>query len=138
MPRSNYTLLTIGDGLVAQIPALVISTAAGIIVSRVSTEEDIDRPDDRPASFSKPQALLHHRGILGLMGMIPGMPNFAFLLLAGGMVWLAWTNVQAAAGSRGMRRTCRPHRSPQVGSTGSAAGKTWRRSTRWGWKSATA
>ncbi len=85
----NYTLLAIGDGLVAQIPALVISIAAGIIVSRVSTEEDITG-QMMSNVFSKTQALYITAAILGLMGMIPGMPNFAFLLLAGGMVWLAW------------------------------------------------
>ncbi len=86
---SNYTLLAIGDGLVAQIPALVISIAAGIIVSRVSTEEDI-AGQMLSNVFSKTQALYITAAILGLMGMIPGMPNFAFLLLAGGMAWLAW------------------------------------------------
>ena len=85
----NYTLLAIGDGLVAQIPALVISIAAGIIVSRVSTEEDITG-QMMSNVFSKTQALYLTAAILGLMGMIPGMPNFAFLLLAGGLVWLAW------------------------------------------------
>ncbi|WP_310446351.1 flagellar biosynthesis protein FlhA [Thiobacillus sp.] len=84
----NYTLLAIGDGLVAQIPALVISIAAGLIVSRVSTEEDI-AGQVMSNVFSKPQALYITAAILGMMGMIPGMPNFAFLLLAGGMVWLA-------------------------------------------------
>ena len=85
----NYTLLAIGDGLVAQIPALVISIAAGIIVSRVSTEEDI-AGQMMSNVFNKTQALYLTAAILGLMGMIPGMPNFAFLLLAGGIVWLAW------------------------------------------------
>ena len=85
----NYTLLAIGDGLVAQIPALVISIAAGIIVSRVSTEEDI-AGQMLSNVFSKTHALYITAAILGMMGMIPGMPNFAFLLLAGGMVWLAY------------------------------------------------
>ncbi|MBI3433143.1 MAG: flagellar biosynthesis protein FlhA [Hydrogenophilales bacterium] len=85
----NYTLLAIGDGLVAQIPALVISIAAGIIVSRVSTEEDI-AGQMLSNVFNKTQALYITAAILGMMGMIPGMPNLAFLLLAGGMVWLAW------------------------------------------------
>ncbi len=85
----NYTLLAIGDGLVAQIPALVISIAAGIIVSRVSTDEDI-AGQMMSNVFSKTQALYITAAILGLMGTIPGMPNFAFLLLAGGMVWLAY------------------------------------------------
>ncbi|MGB9130323.1 MAG: flagellar biosynthesis protein FlhA [Thiobacillus sp.] len=84
----NYTLLAIGDGLVAQIPALVISIAAGIIVSRVSTEEDI-AGQMMSNVFNKTQAMYITAAIIGLMGLIPGMPNFAFLLLAGGMVWLA-------------------------------------------------
>ncbi|MBE0622300.1 MAG: flagellar biosynthesis protein FlhA [Burkholderiales bacterium] len=76
-----YTLLTIGDGLVAQIPALVISTAAGIVVSRVGSDQSIG---DQLISqlFNKSQVLMITAGILGIMGMIPGMPNFAFLLLA--------------------------------------------------------
>ena len=85
----NYTLLAIGDGLVAQIPALVISIAAGIIVSRVSTEEDI-AGQMLSNVFSKTQALYITAAILGMMGMIPGMPNFAFLALAAVIVWLAW------------------------------------------------
>ena len=85
----NYTLLAIGDGLVAQIPALVISIAAGIIVSRVSTEEDI-AGQMLSNVFNKTQALYITAAILGMMGMIPGMPNLAFLLLAGGMAWLAY------------------------------------------------
>ena len=85
----NYTLLAIGDGLVAQIPALVISIAAGIIVSRVSTDEDITG-QMMSNVFNKTQAMYITAAILGLMGMIPGMPNFVFLLLAGGIVWLAW------------------------------------------------
>ncbi len=89
----NYTLLAIGDGLVAQIPALVISIAAGIIVSRVSTEEDI-AGQMMSNVFSKVHALYITAAILGLMGMIPGMPNFAFLALAGVMVWLATTLVR--------------------------------------------
>ncbi|MBT9569316.1 MAG: flagellar biosynthesis protein FlhA [Thiobacillus sp.] len=88
---TNYTLLAIGDGLVAQIPALVISIAAGILVSRVSTDEDITG-QMLSNIFSKTHALYITAGILGMMGMIPGMPNFAFLLLAGGLAWLAYKN----------------------------------------------
>ncbi len=76
-----YTLLTIGDGLVAQIPALVISTAAGIVVSRVGSDQSIG--DQLIGQlFNKSQVLMITAGILAIMGMIPGMPNFAFLLLA--------------------------------------------------------
>jgi flagellar biosynthesis protein FlhA len=82
----TYTLLAIGDGLVAQIPALVISTAAGVIVSRVTTDEDVGRQLTGQL-FSNPQVLFLTAAIIGLMGMIPGMPNLAFLLIAGGLVW---------------------------------------------------
>jgi flagellar biosynthesis protein FlhA len=78
---NNYTLLTIGDGLVAQIPALVISTAAGIVVSRVATDEDLSQ-QMLGQLFSQPLVLYITATILGVMGLIPGMPNFSFLLLA--------------------------------------------------------
>jgi flagellar biosynthesis protein FlhA len=83
----TYTLLAIGDGLVAQIPALVISTAAGVIVSRVTTDEDVGSQLTGQL-FSNPQVLFLTAGIVGLLGMIPGMPNLAFLLIAGALVWL--------------------------------------------------
>ncbi|MCO4891332.1 flagellar biosynthesis protein FlhA [Cupriavidus sp. WGtm5] len=83
----NYTLLTIGDGLVAQIPALVISTAAGVIVSRVSNEQDVGEQLTGQL-FANPRVLYLTAGIIGLMGIIPGMPHFAFLLLAGVLVWM--------------------------------------------------
>jgi len=76
-----YTLLTIGDGLVAQIPALVISTAAGIVVSRVGSDQDIGE-QLAGQLFNKSQVLFITAAILAIMGLIPGMPNFAFLLLA--------------------------------------------------------
>ena len=79
----TYTLLTIGDGLVAQIPSLVISTAAGVIVSRVATNEDIGTQLTGQL-FTNPRVLVITGCILVLMGLIPGMPHFAFLLLGGG------------------------------------------------------
>ena len=77
----NYTLLTIGDGLVGQIPALIISTAAGLVVSRVTTDEDLGEQVISQL-FNKPQILVITASILGVMGLIPGMPNFVFLLIA--------------------------------------------------------
>ena len=85
----NYTLLAIGDGLVAQIPALVISTAAGLVVSRVTTEENIGQQLVGQL-FDKPQVLILTAGIIGMMGLIPGMPHFAFLLLAGALAALTY------------------------------------------------
>ena len=83
----TYTLLAIGDGLVAQIPALVISTAAGVIVSRVTTDEDVGGQLTGQL-FANPQVLFLTAGVIGLMGLIPGMPNLAFLIIAGGLIWL--------------------------------------------------
>ncbi len=77
----NYTLLTIGDGLVAQIPALLLSTAAGIIITRVSSSQDMGEQVLRQL-FSNPKSLAVTAGILGVMGIIPGMPNVAFLSLS--------------------------------------------------------
>ncbi|MDT3735010.1 MAG: flagellar biosynthesis protein FlhA [Denitratisoma sp.] len=92
----NYTLLTIGDGLVAQIPALIISTAAGLVVSRVATDEDIGQQFVGQV-FSNPQVLMLTSGILGILGLIPGMPHFAFLLFAGAVGGLAYWMVQKKA-----------------------------------------
>jgi flagellar biosynthesis protein FlhA len=86
---NNYTLLTIGDGLVAQIPALVISTAAGIVVSRVSAEQDMSAQLVEQM-FMRPQILMLTAVILGLLGIIPGMPHVAFLLLAAGLAGIAY------------------------------------------------
>jgi flagellar biosynthesis protein FlhA len=77
-----YTLLAIGDGLVAQIPSLVISIAAGIVVSRVASDQDIGTQMVSQL-FAKPEVLYITAGIIGGMGLIPGMPNLVFLLLAG-------------------------------------------------------
>jgi flagellar biosynthesis protein FlhA len=85
-----YTLLTIGDGLVAQIPSLLLSTAAAIIVTRVSSKQDMGKQIITQL-FSSPRALGVTAAIIGLLGVIPGMPNVAFLVLAsaaGGATYL--------------------------------------------------
>lgn len=93
MPLANaaesYTLLTIGDGLVAQIPALVISTAAGVIVTRVSTEQDVGEQMVTQI-FNNPRVVLLSAAVLGLLGLVPGMPNFVFLLFTVALISLAW------------------------------------------------
>ncbi|KAA3650047.1 MAG: flagellar biosynthesis protein FlhA [Proteobacteria bacterium] len=85
----NYTLLTIGDGLVAQIPALIISVAAGLVVSRVGDDGQISGQVVRQV-FANPQVMMLTAGILGVLGLIPGMPNLVFILLASLFGWLAW------------------------------------------------
>ena len=77
----NYTLLTIGDGLVAQIPSLLLSTAAAILVTRVSRAEDMGQ-QIMVQMFDNPRPLFVTSSILGMIGVIPGMPNFIFLTLA--------------------------------------------------------
>ncbi|CPR21097.1 flagellar biosynthesis protein FlhA [Brenneria goodwinii] len=85
----SYTLLTIGDGLVAQIPALVISTAAGVIVTRVSTNQDVGQQMVTQL-FNNPRVMLLSAAVLGLIGLVPGMPNFVFLLFTTALLALAW------------------------------------------------
>jgi len=77
----TYTLLTIGDGLVAQIPALIISIAAGMVVTRVGDAEDVSQ-QFLSQLFSNPKLMYLTAVIIAVLGMIPGMPNFVFLLLA--------------------------------------------------------
>ncbi|EHD22045.1 MULTISPECIES: flagellar biosynthesis protein FlhA [Brenneria] len=85
----SYTLLTIGDGLVAQIPALVISTAAGVIVTRVSTDQDVGQQMVTQL-FNNPRVMILSAAVLGLIGLVPGMPNFVFLLFTTALLALAW------------------------------------------------
>ena len=85
----TYTLLTIGDGLVAQIPALIISIAAGMVVTRVGDTQDLSQ-QFLGQLFNNPKVIGLSAAIIGLLGMIPGMPNFVFLLLATGLGTLAW------------------------------------------------
>ncbi len=85
----TYTLLTIGDGLVAQVPSLIVSIAAGMVVTRVSDERDIGQQLFGQV-FNNWRAFAVTAGIIGLLGLIPGMPNLVFLMLAGLMGWTAW------------------------------------------------
>jgi flagellar biosynthesis protein FlhA len=95
----TYTLLTIGDGLVAQIPSLVISTAAGVIVSRVATDEDIGTQLTGQL-FTNPRVLIITGTIIGILGLIPNMPHFAFLLLGGGAIQLGRTMKKRAEAAK--------------------------------------
>jgi flagellar biosynthesis protein FlhA len=90
-----YTLLTIGDGLVAQIPALVISVAAGLVVSRVNDEKDVTT-SFMTQLFGNPVVMTLAAGILAVLGIIPGMPHFVFLSLAAALGMLAWKKMQQA------------------------------------------
>src|SRR6476661_7116131 len=84
-----YTLLSIGDGLVAQIPALLLSTAVALIVTRMSRAQDMGGELAKQL-LGQPRALAIAAGLLGVMGLIPGMPNVPFLLMAALCGWGAW------------------------------------------------
>ena len=86
----TYTLLTIGDGLVAQIPALIISTAAGLVVTRVGEDERDIGQQMMGQVFGNPVVIALTAAILGILGLIPGMPHLVFLLFAIALGSLAW------------------------------------------------
>ena len=95
----KYSLLTIGDGLVAQIPSLLLSTAAALMVTRVNSAEDMGQ-QITSQMFSSPRALLVAAIVLIVMGSVPGMPHFAFLGLgftAAGFAWYIYQNNQKQA-----------------------------------------
>jgi flagellar biosynthesis protein FlhA len=79
---TNYTLLTIGEGLVAQIPALIISTAAGIMVTRSADENNFGH-EITGQFLNYPKAFFVCSGVMFCFGLIPGLPHFAFFLLSG-------------------------------------------------------
>ena len=79
---STYTILTVGDGLVSQIPALVISTATGLIISRASGSDNSLADDIRLEMFQNPKVLGIISGLLFCMGIVPGMPTIPFLAIS--------------------------------------------------------
>ena len=85
----SYILLAVGDALVAQIPALLISVAAAMVVSRVGKEADVGSQITKQV-FSSPRSLAIVASILGVLGLIPGMPHLVFLFIAAALGWGAW------------------------------------------------
>jgi flagellar biosynthesis protein FlhA len=85
----TYVLLAVGDALVAQIPALLISVAAAMVVSRVGKENDVGSQLSKQM-FDSPRSLAITAGVIGALGVIPGMPSLVFLLIAGGMGYAAY------------------------------------------------
>lgn len=92
----SYTLLTVGDGLVSQIPALIISTAAGILVSRAASTAGMGREFMRQFA-SQPQALAVTSCVVFLFGLVPGLPAIPFAMLSAGIGTLAWFAFREAA-----------------------------------------
>ena len=85
----TYTLLAIGDGLVAQLPALLVSTAVAMLVTRATREQEMGAAVGEQV-FGQRRALVVAAGVLGLIGLVPGMPHLPFLLFAGILGYAAW------------------------------------------------
>jgi flagellar biosynthesis protein FlhA len=102
-----YTLLTIGDGLVAQIPALIISIAAGMVVTRVGDEQNVSQQFVSQL-FSNPRVIGLTAAIIGFLGLIPGMPNLVFVAIASGLGMLAWQLDQRLRQAKPMPLTVAP------------------------------
>ncbi|MGX1173733.1 MULTISPECIES: flagellar biosynthesis protein FlhA [Pseudomonas] len=103
-----YALLTIGDGLVAQLPSLLLSTAAAIMVTRASGSEDMGKQIGRQM-FASPKALAVAAGLMAVMGLVPGMPHISFLTMAAaaaGGAYLFWKkqNVQKVQALQEVKR----------------------------------
>jgi len=95
----RFTLLTVGDAIIAQIPALIMSTAAGIIITRVSTATSLGK-DLTEQIFFNPQLVAAVAGMLVFLGLMPGLPHVAFLLLGAvtaGVAYVLWQRKQEAA-----------------------------------------
>lgn len=92
---STFTILTVGDGLVSQLPALLISFSTGLIVSRASGQEESLSDDIRKEMFSNPMVLGIVAVLLFLLGMVPGMPTIPFLLVAASLGWMAFKKDKA-------------------------------------------
>ncbi len=100
---ATYTLLSIGDGLVAQLPALLVSSAVAMLVTRASRSQDMSEAMMGQV-FGQYRALAIAAAIIGLVGLVPGMPNMAFLILAsilGFLAWKLWKRDTAAAAQAG-------------------------------------
>lgn len=92
---ASYSILTIGDGLVSQLPALIVSTAAGVIVSRAAGEGRVGQ-DVSNQVLANPKPLYMTAGLIGLIGLLPGLPAIPLFALAGGMTWLGKQAVKRA------------------------------------------
>ena len=107
-----YVLLTIGDGLVAQIPSLILSLATAIIVTRVTTTESMT--EQARSQLANPPALFAASGILLMLGLVPGMPHLVFLVLGAGAGGLGYLLVRTAPERREAEQSEQAAPSPQA------------------------
>ncbi len=113
---NSYILLAVGDALVAQIPALLISVSAAMVVSRVGKEHDVGSQIGRQV-FNSSKSLAAVAGIVGLLGVIPGMPNVVFISIASAIGYGAWTlrqREQAAEAAKTMSREEKREANPEA------------------------
>ncbi|MEQ1679409.1 MAG: flagellar biosynthesis protein FlhA [Nitrospira sp.] len=89
LAAQTYTVLTVGEGLVAQIPALIVSTAAGIVVTRAASDTDLGGEMTRQL-LTSPKPVGMAAGILIALGLVPGLPHVAFLALGSALAWVAY------------------------------------------------
>ncbi len=92
----NYTLLTVGDGLVTQVPALIVSTAAGLLVTRTATSTELG-DEVKSQVFTQPRAIATAAILLFVFALIPGMPKISFILVAAIIAFVAWRVVVSLA-----------------------------------------
>ena len=92
---STFTILTVGDGLVSQLPALLISFSTGLIVSRASGQDESLSDDIKKEMFSNPIVLAIVSVLLFLLGMVPGMPTIPFIMVSLALGWLAFSKNKA-------------------------------------------
>ncbi|HWP20416.1 MAG TPA: flagellar biosynthesis protein FlhA [Burkholderiaceae bacterium] len=107
----TYVLLAVGDALVAQIPALLISIAAAMVVSRVGKEQDVGSQILKQV-FDSPRAFGITAGVIGMLGVVPGMPHVTFLAIAGGLGYLAWRLQRRAEQARRAEQLAPPPAAP--------------------------
>jgi flagellar biosynthesis protein FlhA len=114
----TYTLLTVGDGLVTQVPALIVSTAAGLLVSKAGISGAADKALMKQLS-GYPQALGMSSGVMLVLALLPGIPMLPFLILGGGAGWLAWSaqNRNRAAKIEETRTQAQPAADTAAGGT---------------------
>jgi flagellar biosynthesis protein FlhA len=114
----TYTLLTVGDGLVTQVPALIVSTAAGLLVSKAGISGAADKALMKQLS-GYPQALGMSSGVMLVLALLPGIPMLPFLILGGGAGWLAWSaqNRNRAAKIEETRTQAQPAADAAAGGT---------------------
>ena len=127
---NTFTILTVGDGLVSQLPALLISFSTGLIVSRASGQEESLSDDIKKEMFSNPIVLAIVSVLLFLLGMVPGMPTIPFILVSLALGWLAFSKNKAEKIKKVEEEKAAEEAKKQESAFGPKAGKKKKKATR--------